>query len=629
MCGIAGFVDFFGSLDESDLLPMITSLHHRGPDDQSFKVFDNASARIGLAHARLAILDLSEAGRQPMNHGPFTIVYNGEVYNFRELRKELVARGHEFRTETDTEVIIHSFDEWGVSCLDRFVGMFAFVLYDSIRKMVYFVRDRVGVKPLYVYRDQKCILFGSELKALTANKGFKARISPRDLKSYFRHGYVPDDGCIFQDCHKVDAGTYWVIDLETRRCDRVRWWSQTMLHKSSKLELDFEEAADALEDLLRSACEYRMVADVPVGVFLSGGYDSTAVAALLQTAQSRKLKTFTIGFTEGNDEAPHARATARHLGTDHYELYCSPVDVLEVLGRLPDVYDEPFADSSAIPTLLVSRLARQTVKVALSADGGDELFCGYDSYLATLRRVRKLSRVPLALRGVIGGSMRAASALLPESAHAMRHRLLGLGHSLNYSDVLMSQRLHEHSREMPKSLIESLIPGASVQGDHRRDRAWPSGLHPIEAAMGIDYQTYLKDDILTKVDRATMSVGLEGREPLLDHRVAEFAARLPFEYKYDGRITKRILKHVVHRYVPESMMSRPKAGFSLPIMKWLRGDLRHMLRDTCSRDRMSASGLIDPMVCDLWLRRFFDGSFHYSPLIWRLFVFQSWYSRIS
>ncbi|TXK65576.1 asparagine synthase (glutamine-hydrolyzing) [Alkalisalibacterium limincola] len=628
MCGIAGFVDFAGRLGEPDVRSMVASLRHRGPDDEDVLVIDGLATRVGLGHARLSILDLTVAGRQPMCRGPLSIVFNGEIYNYREIRKELIARGHAFQTESDTEVILHSFSEWGIRCLDRFIGMFAFVLCDARSEQVYFVRDRVGVKPLYVYQHQDCWLFGSELKALRANQAFDAQVSQSGLRSFFENGYVADDGCIYENCNKVDAGTYWVLSLKTRRCERVLWWDYARLHEAPKLALEFEDAADALEALLKSACDYRMVADVPVGVFLSGGYDSTAVVSLLQSAASSRIKTFTIGFTEGNDEAPHARATARLLGTDHHELYCSPADALQTISQLPEVYDEPFADSSAIPTLLVSRLARNSVKVALSADGGDELFCGYDSYPTTARRIARMSLIPPGLRGVASRSLKVAEHLLPKSRHALRHQILGLGESLVPNNALMAQRLHERSKKVPRSMLDQLLPGDRESRIPSQQR-WPRGMDPVEAAMGLDYQTYLKDDILTKVDRATMSVGLEGREPLLDHRVAEFAARLPFDFKYDGYTTKRILKHIVHRHVPKEMMTRPKAGFSLPIMKWLRGELSELLSETCSPDQLRNSNILDPHVAESWIKSFKDGRFHYSPLIWRIFIYQLWAVRWS
>ena len=627
MCGIAGFIDSSDMLDETTLKRMQVSLQHRGPDDRGLMLSTDGNTRVGLAHTRLSILDLSAAGHQPMRFGPFSIVYNGEIYNFREIREDLIARGHVFVTDCDTEVILHSFAEWGITCLDRFIGMFAFALHDSSTRKLYFVRDRVGVKPLYVHTGQKFWLFGSELKALLACPQFSARLSIPALHSFFRHGHVPDDRCIYQDCKKVDAGTYWVVNTDTLVHRTVRWWDQTEVYRQERTRASFEESADELEALLHSACAYRMVSDVPVGVFLSGGYDSTAVAAMLQSQASSPIKTFTIGFTEGNDEAPFARETAGILGTDHHELYCSPREAMEVVSSLPEVYDEPFADSSGIPTLLVSRMARSSVKVALSADGGDELFCGYKSYPATWLRAGRLSHIPRPLRATLSGLLSTSVRGLPGTAHASRHRLQALAHCLVRDNALMAQRLHGHSRLMPPSLVDSLLPGGSGTRIELEDRAWPEGAHPIEAAMGLDYQTYLKDDILTKVDRATMSVGLEGREPLLDHRLAEFAARMPFAYKYDGITAKRILRDVVHRHVPEEKMNRPKSGFSLPIMAWLRGELRGLLEDVCSESALAQSGAINVPTARHWLSEFQNRRLHYTPLMWRLFVFQSWARR--
>lgn len=627
MCGIAGYIDFSHTLDESTLHRMTASLDHRGPDDRGHSFINDANARVGLGHTRLSIQDLSGAGHQPMSFGPLSIVYNGEVYNFRELRAELEKLGHKFKSDGDTEVILHAFSEWGADCLRRFIGMFAFVLHDASTRRLFLVRDRAGVKPLYVHTGRDFWLFGSELKALRSCSEFPARLSISDLHAYFRHGHVPSNGCIYQECYKIDGGQYWMLDLESRAHRKVQWWDQTALHDRPRSTITYGDASDQLEELLHSACNYRMVSDVPVGVFLSGGYDSTAIAAILQSQARAPIKTFTIGFTEGNDEAPFARETARILGADHHELYCSPKEAIECVASLPDVYDEPFADSSAIPTLMVSRLARQSVKVALSADGGDELFCGYNSYLQTARRASSLARIPRGLRRATGNLLQFTGRSVPSAAHGLRHKLHGLGSALHSNDVTMAQRLHGNAFLMPQSLVDKLIPGALGMDSSFKDRDWSQETQPIEAAMGLSYQTYLKDDILTKVDRATMAFGLEGREPLLDHRIAEFAASLPLEYKLDGMITKRILKSVVHRYVPKEMMDRPKSGFSLPIVDWMRNDLKGICEELCSKEALSQSGVVDVLTAREYLSAFYAGKFHYSPLIWRLFSFQSWYRR--
>lgn len=624
MCGIAGFIDTSFSLDDSTLRRMQSSLSHRGPDDRGLMLATEGNTRLGFAHTRLSILDLTEAGHQPMKFGPLSIVFNGEIYNFREIRDTLIAHGHAFVTDCDTEVVLHAFAEWGAECLNRFIGMFAFVLHDSNSRNMYFVRDRVGVKPLYVHLGNKFWLFGSELKALRACPDFKPTISRTNLRAFFRHGYVPDNRCIYERCQKVDAGTYWVLNTQNLQFRVVRWWDQTALHRQDKTRATFGEATDELSELLHSACEYRMVSDVPVGVFLSGGYDSAAVAVALQSRSSRPIRTFTIGFTEGNDEAPAAREIATMLGTEHHELYCSPTEAAQVVPSLPEIYDEPFADSSGIPTTLVSRMAREHVKVALSADGGDELFGGYDSYPATGRRIQKLRHIPPSMRRASGQALRMGSRLIPRSLRATRHKSEALGHCLDRDDALMAQRLHGASRAMPREMVDELIPPGEKESPDFEDRSWPPGTHPIEACMGLDYQTYLKDDILTKVDRATMSVGLEGREPLLDHRLAEFASQLPIDYKFDGHTRKRVLKEVVHRQIPAEIMDRPKTGFSLPIMKWLSDDLRSQFDEACSESELRKTDALDSGTARSWIMAFKAGQFHYTPLIWRLFVFQLW-----
>ena len=565
MCGIAGFLDFVGGMDEGLLHKMAGTLRHRGPDDSGVLLQKSDAAVVGLAHQRLAILDLSEAGHQPMAFGDLNIVFNGEIYNFRELRAELEKIGHAFATETDTEVILHAFSEWGIDCVQRFIGMFAFCLHDARSNRIYLVRDRAGIKPLFVYHSNNFWLFASELKAFHACSQFRPEINQAEVIPFFDYGYVPDSRCIFKDCEKVDAGEYWEIDLKTRGVRKQRYWSVYDCYRAPKLDISYSEAVDELENMLHSACNYRLIADVPVGVFLSGGYDSTAVAAILQSGRASKISTFTIGFTEGNDEAPFARETAQRLGTDHHELYCSEKEAQDLIAELPTVFDEPFADSSAIPTMLVSRMARQHVKVALSADAGDELFCGYDVYRALHARMQRIRRIPRPLRPGLKRLGQGLAAIVPRTSNSLSHRLGGLSQALSENNSVTGQKLQAFSPwQLPAYYRDNIMEEYVDSTYFSHEPALDDGQDGIEGAMASDYATYLKDDILAKVDRATMSVGLEGREPLVDHRILEFAARLPLGFKYDKSVQKRILRDVVHRYVPAETMQRPKAGFSLP-----------------------------------------------------------------
>ena len=454
-------------------------------------------------------------------------------------------------------------------------------------------------------------LFASELKAFHECPQFKPEINTAEVIPYFDYGYVPDGRCIFKDCEKVDAGEYWEIDLETRGAQKHRYWSVYDSYRAPKLDITYPEAVEELDRLLHSACNYRLIADVPVGVFLSGGYDSTAVAAILQSGRSSKISTFTIGFTEGNDEAPFARETARRLGTDHHELYCSETEAQQLILKLATVFDEPFADSSAIPTMLISKMARQHVKVALSADAGDELFCGYSVYGSLDARMRRISRIPRPLRPLLRYFGTRSAALVPHTNKGLAHRLDGLSQTLSPSNSITGQKLHAFSRQLPAHYRNNILIEEKGTRYFGYEPVFDDGAHGLEGAMAWDYATYLKDDLLVKVDRATMSVGLEGREPLVDHRLLEFAARLPLKFKYDGNVSKRILKDVVHRYLPAETLQRPKTGFSLPIHGWLRGELSGLLDEFCSPAALKATGFLNETFLSEQIRLFRKNQLHY------------------
>lgn len=628
MCGITGFVDFHHQSSEAILLRMAVSLQHRGPDDQGVVVFDTGRALVGLGHVRLSVLDLSEAGHQPMHHQHYSITYNGEIYNFAGIRKNLQERGHSFNTQTDTEVILHAFEEWGPDCVDRFIGMFSFVLYDRQAQKLYGFRDRTGVKPFYYYHRNGLLLFASELKSFHQHPGFSATINRAALGAYFHLGYIPAPQSIFEHTYKLLPGHYFEFDLHTENISHHRYWDASSFYALPKALLSFEEAKAELHELLLSAVQYRMVADVPVGLFLSGGYDSTVVAALLQQSRTQKLKTFTIGFDYGNNEAPAARQTAEYLGTDHQEWICTAKEAQEIIPELPQCYDEPFADSSAIPTILVSRFARQQVTVALSADGGDEVFAGYTHYPLWQSYLRKLEKLPQGAKQSAGAIAEALSSLLPIKLAHRRHHLQAVAATLRAgASSHIGAELYKQMHQMPRSFIQRLLSGdekfalGAFEGDFKLT-------DPREHPLLVDYLSYLPDDILVKVDRATMSVALEGREPLLDHRVLEWAAQLPFNYKLgaDG-IGKQILRSIVHDYVPQVLMNRPKAGFSIPFSRWFRGELNGLLMDVLSPQRVGRSGLINAGFVDWNLRQFNQGEMHYTPFIWKLLMYQMWYDQ--
>ncbi|RPA66591.1 asparagine synthase (glutamine-hydrolyzing) [Cyclobacteriaceae bacterium YHN15] len=628
MCGITGFVDFKNFSTLQFLENMVRSLDHRGPDDFGVQVFENENGIVGLGQSRLSIIDLSNAGHQPMTFRHLTIVFNGEIYNYKEIKKELLELGHKFVSDSDTEVILHAYYEWGNEFIQKLIGMFAFAIYNDSNRTLHIYRDRVGVKPLYYYQKDGLFLFGSELKSLMEHPKFEKEINCKILPNYLQLGYIPAPYSIFRDCYKLLPGHYLVVDLSTGSYETFDYWNAKDYFLKEKSRLSYTDAKLSLKSLLQSAFDYRMVADVPVGVFLSGGYDSTAVAAILQHNKTEKLKTFTIGFEEGNNEAPFAWQTATYLGTDHTEYICTTAEAQAIIPNLPHFYDEPFGDSSAIPTTLVSQLAKKSVTVALSADGGDEVFCGYASYFNLNKFNNKFNRIPKFSKkylSAISPFFRRNTFALPVQ---FQHQLTSALEALNANEYSQFQILFQRAKEKPMAYINSFFNSTFKCNNSPYDIDFNGYSHPIEMAMLADIQSYLPDDILTKVDRATMSVSLEGREPLLDHRIIEFAATLPIDYKFNGETEgKRILKDIVHDYVPKEMMDRPKSGFSLPIYSWLRGDLSYLLDEYLSKEALAWSGIWDVDFVFKQVQLFKEKKLHYLPLIWYVLMFQMWWKR--
>ena len=625
MCGIAGFIDFDTRSDASILESMIASMHHRGPDHQDTDLYRDDAAWVGFAHARLSIIDLSYAAGQPMHYKYFSIVFNGEIYNYREIREELLQLGHEFSTSSDTEVILHSIEEWGIKAVDRFIGMFAFVILDKRGKKVFFVRDRAGVKPLFIYKKNNLLLFASELKAFHQHPSFTKEIAPESLQLFFTHGYIVGEKSIYKYCRKVLPAHYLILDLQSKETQEVQYWNPLENFYLPKFsESSYTDVKHELKDLLLNACQYRMVADVPVGIFLSGGYDSTAVAALLQTNSGQRLKTFTIGFEHGNNEAPDAKRIAEFLGTDHHESYCTEAEAQNIIQDLPHYYDEPFGDSSAIPTIMVSREAKKEVTVALSADGGDEIFGGYNSYAKFERYLRQLKKLPNSIHPVVKNFLALASGFTPDSNHALKHKFYGLNHYFSAENTHPDFCLFLDMAKTPEILLRNSLKQYRVQGFHAMAH---NDINVMDAIMYHDYTQYMPDDILAKVDRATMSVSLEGREPLLDHRIWEMAARMPSSFKRNKSGGKMILKDIVHDMLPKELMDRPKKGFTVPVYHWLRNELSWYLDEYLNETSLKQSGLLNAAYCTDQVKKFKTGNFHYLPYIWYLLMFQMWYKK--
>jgi asparagine synthase (glutamine-hydrolysing) len=641
MCGIAGFwqTKRQAEIPAEVLRRMGDALKHRGPDDSG--VFYDDSTGLGMVHRRLSILDLSPAGHQPMasHSGRYLIIFNGEIYNFEEIRKEL-GPGHAWRGHSDTEVMLEAFERWGVEdAVKRFVGMFAFALWDHNERKLYLVRDRLGIKPLYYGWVEGQFVFASELKAIRQYPGFQAQIDRDVLALYMRHNYVPTPHCIYQGVSKLNAGCILVLSSPQEQPVVSQYWSATEVAKEglrSPTDGSEKEIIEQLERKLVDAVKLRMIADVPLGAFLSGGIDSSTVVALMQSQSTRPVKTFTIGFHEdAYNEANHAKKIATHLGTDHTELYVTPQEALNVVPLLPAMYDEPFADVSQIPTYLVSRLARQSVTVSLSGDGGDELFGGYGRYFLMKRIWNSMRPFPKPIRKAVSRMVasvspktidsmyRLASPLVPRNKRSFpmgdkAHKLAGLLGAESQERVYMHSLTHWDN---PSAVVNGAVEPNTVR-QFVQDARWLPSMEEI--MMLTDTVHYLPDDILTKVDRASMAVSLEARVPILDHRVVEFAWKLPMRFKIRDGKGKWALRQVLYKYVPAAMIERPKMGFGVPIDSWLRAELREWAEDLLSIESLERHGLFNIEAIRIKWQEHKSGSRNWQYLLWDVLVFQDW-----
>ena len=631
MCGISGFIDFKKATTQNILEKMNRTMQHRGPDGEGYGMYQNDIATVGLGHRRLSIIDLSEGGSQPQTFGRLHITFNGEIYNYAEIKAELEIKGHSFHSHSDTEVILHAYAEWGSKSLQKFIGMFALVIYDEANKQLFACRDRAGVKPFFYYWKNGLFLFASELKAIVQHPAFTKEINLAAAAAYMQYGYVPTPHCIFKDTHKLKPGHFLDFNITNRELNVKQYWNVYDAYNKPPLKIDLPEAIEETEKLLTNAFQYRMVSDVPVGVFLSGGYDSSCVTALLQKNNTEKIKTFTIGVPDaGLNEAPYAKEIAAHLGTDHTEYYCTQKEALEIVPQLPFFYDEPFADSSAIPTSLVSKIARDKVTVALSADAGDEIFAGYNRYDYIMKYGKQLQAIP----GFMRKSAAALLNIIPAGSIPILNKKY-LFHSRYEKVKLLLKSPTEHNillsltKQMGEddiaALFKSPIDILSTAFDSKELK--PEFHSTLSYIMAIDYQTYLLDDILQKVDRAGMSVSLEGREPFLDHRIIEWAAQLPMEYKYNKGNKKYILKQIVHKYLPKEMMDRPKMGFGIPIANWLQNDLKPFVDQYFDEPFIIKQNIFNNAEIQRIKKSFYQGKIERAEKIWYLLMFQMWYDK--
>ena len=642
MCGVAGFLDRRRQTNQEQLearaCAMADALAHRGPD--GWGTWADPAAGVALGHRRLAIVDLSPAGHQPMHSrcGRYVISYNGEVYNHRELRRELEAGGHAFRGSSDTEVILEGFAAWGIQpTIERLIGMFAIAVYDRAAEALHLIRDRLGIKPLYYGTFGHLTLFGSSLAALHQHDGWPRQLDRTAVAQFLRVGYVPAPRSIYQGVAKLEPGCILTVTSDgTART--TRYWDLRQMAqywRDSPHDGDDTELVDDLERLLSDAVGRRMLADVPLGAFLSGGIDSSTVAALMQAQSDRPVRTFSIGFHERDfDEATHAKAVAQHLGTDHTELYVDAKRAREIIPEIPRWYDEPFADSSQIPTMLLSEMTRRHVTVALSGDGGDELFAGYNRYLATLRYWRPIGRFPYALRRAAAAGINAVptgawDALFrlaparhrPPQAGDKAHKFAGLLRARGPEAFYANTLTHWPA---PERLVKGCTQADWALDDDSLRDAFPDTLDWMQY---LDTVTYLPDDILTKVDRASMAHSLEARVPILDHRVVEFAWRIPPERRVRAGDGKWALRQVLYRHLPSAMVDRPKMGFGVPIGEWLRGPLRDWAEDLLDRDRVTREGVLDPDIVRQAWEEHLAGTRNWQYPIWNVLMFQAWHAE--
>ena len=631
MCGLSGFIDTRRNCDIKILKEMTNALIHRGPDAEGFFFEENKNSIIGLGHRRLSILDLSKNGNQPLCFNNNIIIYNGEIYNFLEIKEELKKLNYKFNSNSDTEVILKAYDKWGIDCVNKFIGMFVIIIYDKKNEKVFLIRDRAGVKPLYYYFYDGLFMFASELKSFHKNPNFKKEIDRQGLNLFFKYGYILEPFTIFKFTKKLRSGHYIEYNLINNKINENKYWDVANNYNKERLNISFEDASLEMERLLKSAFQYRTVSDVPVGVFLSGGYDSSIVAAILQKNSAKKIKTFTIGFNEKNiNEANYAKDIANFLQTEHYEHYCTKKDALEIFPQLANIYDEPFGDPSSIPTVLLSNFVRKYVTVSLSADGGDEVFAGYSKYL-TATKYREVFKGNKNLKKIISFFLEKIkfknfnifqNIKNFNSKYDFIEALINNKNPIELIKILSYIYSVDEIKKLFKSenLNEIITNYENTIIDFKKN-------DDLSNLLAVDFKTYLSDNILVKVDRATMSSGLEGREPLLDHRIIEFCSLLPSNFKIKNGITKLLLKDIAYRYVPQKFLDRPKMGFVPPLFQWLKNDFSEFTSTFFNNDFLTKQNVLNKDYILILYKDFINGKNENLGKIWLVLIFFSWYKK--
>jgi asparagine synthase (glutamine-hydrolysing) len=626
MCGIVGFIDKNKSIDTVN--DMLKNQSYRGPDDSGVYIDEKSGVHFG--HNRLSIQDLSSHGHQPFisDCKDYVIVFNGEVYNFKSIRNELEDLGYIFLSNSDTEVILYSYIKWGIKCIDKFIGMFVFAILDKIKNKLILVRDRAGVKPLYYYADESQFMFSSEIKSFHKHPKFKKEQNLVVLPYFFQFGYIPAPYTIFKNCFKLEAGHYIKLEINSLEFEIKKYWDVNDFYLQEKFSKTEDEILKDIENILDDAIDLRMVSDVPVGVFLSGGYDSSLVASILAKKQGKKINTFTIGFDdEKYNEAKHAKSIAEYLGTNHTEYYMKNSDMLDLVEKLPFYYDEPFGDSSALPTMIVSKLARQSVTVALSADGGDEAFCGYIKYffLNKFQNIfsnsfkREVLKVGLNLFSA--DSVEYINEKLPKNLKQtnIKDKYIKFQRAINSESL--EEMFENSSSYVDKNEITRFL---KVCKNQELFKKWEKigSMAFLNQMMTIDYKLFMNDDVLTKVDRATMSVSLEGREPLLDHRIIEYMAKVPLKMKYKNKQGKYLLRQVLYNYLPKEMVDKPKSGFQIPLNEWLRDELKPLVLQYLDDTKLDKN-IFGIEEINILKKRFFMGE-DIGTTIWFILMYQMW-----
>jgi len=635
MCGIVGFIS--KKRQDATLKAMVQSQEHRGPDDNG--VYIDETTGVHLGHNRLSIQDTSSHAHQPFISScqNYIIIFNGEVYNFKAIQAELKKLGHTFISNSDTEVILYAYKEWGIESVHKFIGMFAFVIYDKKEAKLFLLRDRTGIKPLYYYLKEETFLFASELKAFHHHPNFSKEINKKILPFYFQFGYIPAPHTIYHHCFKLKPAHYIEYDLKTQTHTLHKYWDIYDFYKMDKFDKDEKEIVQDIEELLYDACQFRMVSDVPVGLFLSGGYDSSIVTAILTNHQKEPLSTYTIGFNERElNEANDAKQIAKLLGTKHQEKYCTQKELLALIDELSFYYDEPFADDSALPTILVSKLAREDVTVALSADGGDEIFFGYSKYFA-LKEMMELrsSKIKYALLKFIINRVNEQTISFFNSLLPKSKRQANIAMKFNKFKSMINAQTKEEmfiraSSKVEANFLDKILTDGSFKNFETTEfHAFTQleQLDNLDQMMAIDYKTFMVDDVLCKVDRASMAVSLEGREPLLDHRLAQYMARVPVELKYKQNKGKYLLREILKKYIPTSITDRPKAGFTVPLKSWLLNELKQRAIDALESDTLKQDALFKEKELQKITHDLKENRIENPTFIWMVMMYVQWRER--